>query len=166
MFRVEFPQMISGFFRKHVSKSLHKFWDLEHFRCYQKSTLPLSEEGALTICLLHTALTLKHPRRCWYLTTCPSTTALLLLLYYCPWHCYIHTTAPSQVLLHLLLKRIINHPHLFPEVNKLCSSEGLGENVYYLFSCGNVLQLHCSPLDTVFDKMAPDVNVFPLIMKN
>lgn len=46
---MEFPKTLFGFFGIHVPKAPCKNWDLEHIRCYQKSTLPLSEECALAM---------------------------------------------------------------------------------------------------------------------
>ena len=46
---MEFSQTVSWFFGIRVSKPLHKIWGLQHFSMLQKSTLPLSEESALTI---------------------------------------------------------------------------------------------------------------------
>ena len=46
---MEFPKTLSRFFGIHVPKPPCKIWDLEHIRCYHKSTLPLSEECALVM---------------------------------------------------------------------------------------------------------------------
>ena len=116
------------------------------------------------------------------------------ILYCCPWlcycHCYICTATPfASVLLmvlfsqhcirtatpsasvflsppFLLLKRVLYHPHLFPEVIKLCPSKGLGEDVRHLFSCRSVTILYSSLLDTVSDKVISDINMLWPIMKH
>ena len=145
MNRVEFPQTISGFFGILVSRPPHQIWDLDHILMLQKSTLPLREESVLAICLLHTALTLKHPLRGWCFAA-----AAPHLLHYCflccyPWHCHCHclicTAAPSQFCIcpFLLLKWILDHPHLLSEVNNLCLSQSFSEDVRHLFSCRSVL---------------------------
>ena len=77
-------------------------------------------------------------------------------------HC-IHTATPSASMLlslpFLLLKWVLDHPHLFLDVVKLCLPKGLGEDVRHLFSCGSVAQLYSSSLDTVPDKVTSDINM-------
>ena len=66
----------------------------------------------------------------------------------------------------LLLEGILHHPHLLSEVDKLCLSQSLGDNVYHLFSCWSVLQLNSSTLYPVPDEVTLDVNMFRPIMKH
>ena len=163
--------MVSGFFGILMSKPPHKVWDLERFPMLQKSTLPLSEEGVPTICLLHVALILKHPLRHWTLEAAPHLQRCCLL-YCCPWychyHCCIYTTTPSESGSYpfLLLEWILDHPHLLSEVDKLSLPQSFRENVCHLFSCWSVMQLNSSTLYTVPDEVTPDVNMFRLIMKH
>ena len=73
--------MISRSWRSHVPYPLHQISWLEHIQCYQKSTLPLSEECALSM-LHHRSirLILRIGPLCWCLAYCPTSTALLLLV--------------------------------------------------------------------------------------
>ena len=54
---------------------------------------------------------------------------------------------------------ILYHSKLGPEVLKLHSGQGLGENVCYLLIGGYVLELHCSLLHHVSDVVVFDVDV-------
>ena len=171
MNQVEFPQTIYGFFGILLSKPPCKVWDLEHFLMPQKSTLPLSEEGVPTICLLHAALLLKHPLRCWSLGAAPHLLRYCLL-YCCLWHyhchCRICTTAPSKYWPYpfLLLEWILHHPHLLFEIEKLILPQSFCEDVCHLFPCWSVLHLNSSTLYTVPDEVTPDINMLQPIMKH
>ena len=63
------------------------------------------------------------------------------------------------------MKWIFNHTQLFSELSELNSSQSFSDNIYCLFAYGNVLELYCPTLNTVSDKMTPDVNMFGPIMK-
>ena len=75
--------------------------------------------------------------------------------------CYCMTASPPF----LLLKWILYHPHLLPEINKLSTSKSLGKDVCRLFSCRSVAQLYSFSLETVSDKVTSNINVLWLIMK-
>ena len=160
---MEFPQTVFEFFGILVSKPPHQIWDLDHFPMLQKSTLPLSEESVLGSSNMHVAChsVLKHPLRCWSLVVAPHILCWCPL-YCCPWHCLICTATPSESWSYpfLLLKWILDHHHLFSEIDKLGLPQSLREYICHLFSCWSVLQLYNSSLDIVSDEVTPNVNVW------
>ena len=92
---MEFPKTISGYWRMNVSKPPCKIWDLEHIRCYQKSTVPLSEKCALA---MQPADASPYPVTSPSMLLMSDITAHQLLR-----KCYIYTTAPSASMLLLVL---------------------------------------------------------------
>ena len=59
---------------------------------------------------------------------------------------------------------ILQQPQLIIELHKTVSAKCLGENVHHLFICLCVLQPNGSSLNTISQKVVPDVHVFASVM--
>jgi len=72
---------------------------------------------------------------------------------------------PLASTLPLSKEGILHHTKSVSKEHKLPFLQGLGQNIYNLLICGNILNIHCSLLDPIPDEVVSYLNMLGPIMK-
>ena len=77
-----------------------------------------------------------------------------------------YTLSKVQNSTFLVKEESVGHnSHHAPEANMLALQQGLAENICHLVISRHICQPNCTSLNPVSDKMAPDLDMFRLVVK-